>query len=194
MYCVPVTTNYWRTPVSYVPTYPTLSSQILLDNTNARLSYDLTKAQNELSNLREELTDLRLEREICPICTSVLPLNTYYEDCSICYRRALIRERELLYSRTLSPVHYCNICDDYVVDDVHTPSPSSASFNKKTTTKKNHIHETDKLSEYLTRQLDLHRLRHRYIREQRPIWIPTAYKQDYPYRRWLTRSARLSEP
>jgi hypothetical protein len=163
MYYVPVTANYWRLPVNYVPVYSTLINRIATEDSNAKLNNDLTNVQKQLAELREELYDLRLEKETCRLCSATIQCD---EDCLICYPR--IRDREENYSRATSPVHYCSICQDYVIDQ--------------------------ELSEYLSRQLDLHRLRHRYIPEPRPVWIPTAYKHDYPHRRWATRQSHFSEP
>ncbi len=187
MFYVPVTANYWRLPVNYFPVYSTLTNRIATEDSNVKLNNDLTNVQKQLAELREELYDLRLEKDTCRLCSATIQSNQCDEDCSICYPR--IREEN--YSRATSPVHYCSICHDYVIDQEYPP-PSPRSY-RTVTKKKPHIVE-DKLSEYLSRQLDLHRLRHRYIPEPRPVWIPTAYKHDYPHRRWATRQSHFSEP
>ncbi|CAF3338076.1 unnamed protein product [Rotaria socialis] len=199
MYYVPVTQSYASLPVTYVPVYST---------TINRAANDLSEVKRELADLRGELSNLRLEKETCPICSSTSSITrTIHCDetcrlcapttqviecdgtCSICYPRVPSRERIVTYSRSPSPVHYCSLCDDYVIDQAYPP-PSPRPH--KRIVKK--VKQQDKLSEYLSRQLDLHRLQHRYIPEQRPVWIPTAYKHDYPHRRWVTRESRLAEP
>ncbi|UJR32311.1 hypothetical protein I4U23_019775 [Adineta vaga] len=191
MYYVPVTDSYWRSPVSYVPIYSTAATtnRILVEDSNARLNNDLTRVQRELADLREELQDLRLEKETCRLCSSTVDSSQCDVDCSICYSRT----RRPSYSRPVSPVHYCSICHDYVVDQISiSPSPSPRPTSRRPPKKV--AYEEDKLSEYLSRQLDLQRLRQRRIPEERPVWIPTAYKHDYPHRRWATRQSYFSEP
>jgi len=185
---VPVTDSYYRVSPTYVPVYPTLTNRILIEDSNYKLNNDLNKVQKELSELREELNDLRSEKETCRLCTPSIQCD---DTCTICYPRIRVREREENYSRPPSPVHYCSICNDYVIDETRPP-PSPRPY-KRIKKKKNEIEE-DKLSEYLSRQLDLQRLRHRYIPQERPVWIPTAYKHDYPNRRWVTRQSNFSEP
>jgi hypothetical protein len=205
MFYVPVTDTYCRLPITYVPVYSTTIDRTSNENSSSKLNYDVSKVKRELEELREELDDLRLEKESCRLCspkTRIIRCDDTCrlcspttrsiqcdETCSICYPR--IREREETYSRSPSPVHYCSICRDYVIDE--TVSRSSPRPYKTIIKKKDDVNE-DKLSEYLSRQLDLERLRPRYIPEERPIWIPTAYKHDYPHRRWATRHANFSEP
>jgi hypothetical protein len=193
MFYVPVTDNYYRLPATntYIPVYSTSTDRISSEDTNSKLNNDLSRVKRELADLREELRDLRLEKETCRICSSSIRSIECDETCSICYPRIRRREREENYSRTSSPIHYCSICHDYVIDEEYPPS-SPRSYT--TTTKKRNPIEEDKLSEYLSRQIDLQRLRHRYIPEERPVWIPTAYKNDYPNRRWITRQSHFSEP
>jgi hypothetical protein len=189
MFYVPVTDNYHRLPTSYIPVYSTSIDR----DTNFKLNNDLNEVQKELAYLREELNDLRSEKETCLICSSRRRSIPCDENCSICYPHTRrIREREENYSRTSSPVHYCSICHDYVVDQEYPP-PSPRSY-KRLTRKKHETEYEDKLSEYLSRQLDLQRLHPRYIPEEKPIWIPTAYKNDYPHRRWMSRQSNFSEP
>lgn len=191
MYYVPATDTYCRLPASYVPVYSTPVTRISWDDSNVKLTNDLTRVQSELAELRQELNGLRLEKETCRLCSSTIQSYQCDTDCSICY--PCIREREENYSRASSPVHYCSICHDYVIDQEYPPlSPSPRPYSR--IAKKKPEYYDDKLSEYLYRQLELQRLRHRYIPEERPIWIPTAYKHDYPYRRWVTRQSYLSEP
>ena len=175
MYYVPVTDNYYRIPSSYIP----------VDDTNSKLN----KVQKELAELREELNDLRLEKETCRLCSPPTRTIQCDETCSICYSRP---REEYSPSRKPSPVHYCSICHDYVIDQTYPPPPLSPPSHKKKTKKK--VEYDDKLSEYLSRQIDLQRLQPRYIPEERPVWIPTAYKHDYPHRRWATRESKFSEP
>jgi hypothetical protein len=189
MFYVPVTDNYYRLPPTnaYIPVYSTSVNRISSEDTNSKLNNDLSRVQRELADLREELKDLRLEKETCRICSASIRSIECDETCSICYPRIRHREIEENYSRTSSPVHYCSICHDYVIDQDYPPSCTPP-------TKKRNAIEDDKLSEYLSRQLDLQRLRYRYIPEERPVWIPTAYKNDYPNRRWVTRHSNFSEP
>lgn len=202
MYYVPVTESYVKLPVSYVPLYSTTIDRTYVESTTAKLSNDLSQVKKELADIRGELTGIRLEKEKCPICLvhsieATTQPNRCDETCSICYPRVHHHKLEETYSRPLSPVHYCPICSDYVIDqDYPPPSPSpSPRLHRRTSRVKYECEpEVDKLSEYLSRQLDLHRLRHRYIPQQRPVWIPTAYKQDYPHRRWATRDSNFSEP
>ncbi|CAF2529492.1 unnamed protein product [Rotaria sp. Silwood2] len=194
MFYVPVTDSYVRLPVTYVPVYSTSIDRTLSEYSSSRLNNDLSEVKKELAELREELSDLRLEKETCPICSSTVSTTRSVqcdENCSICYPRIRSREREENYFRTSSPVHYCSICHDYVIDEAF-PSPSPRPYTRTIKTKK--VEEQDKLSEYLSRQLEMQRLRQRYIPEQRPVWIPTAYKQGYPHRRWVTRQSNFSEP
>ncbi len=191
MFYVPVTENYYRLPTAYIPVYSTSTARLLSEDSNFKLNNDLSRVQKELSELREELNDLRLEKETCRICSSRRRSIQCDEYCSICNPRIRIQEREENYSRTPSPVHYCSICHDYVIDQAYPP-PSPRPY--RSIIKKKDEVEEDKLSEYLSRQLDLQRLCHRYIPQERPIWIPTAYKHDYPHRRWITRNSKLSEP
>jgi len=193
MFYVPVTDNYYRLPTTYIPVYSTSTNKLLSEDSNWKLNNELSKVQKELTELREELNNLRFEKETCPICSPSIRSIQCDDTCSICYPRTRIREIEENYSRISSPVHYCSICDDYVIDENVPPPPPSPRRYKRITKKKNEIEE-DKLSEYLSRQLELQRLRHRYIPEERPVWIPTAYKHDYPHRRWVTRHSNLSEP
>lgn len=193
MYYVPVTNTYYELPTTgYIPVYSTSTSRLFTEDSSSKLNNDLSKVKRELAELRDELSDLRLEKEICRLCLSSSSKRTIEcdESCSICY--PCIREREENYSRVSSPIHYCSICHDYVIDQEYPP-PSPCSY-RRITTKTIEIEKEDKLSEYLSRQLDLQRLRQRYIPEERPIWIPTAYKHDYPNRRWVTRHAHFSEP
>ncbi|CAF1172678.1 unnamed protein product [Rotaria sordida] len=193
MFYVPVTDSYLRLPVTCVPVYSTSVDRTLSEN--SKLNNDLFQVKKELAELRDELSDLRLEKETCPICSSKLSTTRSIqcdENCSVCYPRIRNREKEENYFRTSSPVHYCSICDDYVIDEAFPP-PSPRPYKRITRTKKQ-TEEQDKLSEYLSRQLEIQRLRQRYIPEQRPVWIPTAYKRDYPHRRWVTRQSHLSEP
>ncbi len=203
MFYVPATDSFYRVPVTYVPVYPTTIS---IEDSSSKVNNDISKVKRELAELRDELDDLRFEKETCRLCSpttrtvrcddtcrlcSTASRSIQCDDvtCTICYPR--IQKREENYSRSPSPVHYCSICDDYVIDETY-PLPSPRPY-KRITKKKNDFEE-DKLSEYLSRQLDLQRLRQRYIPEQRPVWIPTAYKHDYPYRRWVTRHSTFSEP
>ncbi|CAF1226696.1 unnamed protein product [Adineta ricciae] len=190
MYYVPVTDTYYRVPVSHVPIYPTVTTtRLLVDDSNAKLNNDLTRVQKELADLREELADLRLEKDItCRLCSSRIESTPCDLDCIICYPPT----RRLSYSRSPSPVHYCSICHDYVTDETYVSPPSLRPSS--TRPKKKLRYEEDRLSEYLSRQLDLQRLRGRPIPEELPVWIPTAYKQDYPHRRWATRQSYFSEP
>ncbi|CAF1052786.1 unnamed protein product [Rotaria sp. Silwood1] len=194
MFYVPATDSYLRLPVSYVPVYSTTLDQTLSENSNLKLNNDIYQVKKELAELREELSDLRLEKETCPICSSTVSTKRPIqcdESCTICYPRIRNQERDDNYFRTSSPIHYCSICHDYVIDETYSrisPRPSQR------TTKTKKIEEQDKLSEYLSRQLEIQRLRQSYIPEQRPVWIPTAYKQDYPHRRWVTRQLHFSEP
>lgn len=192
MYYVPVTDNYYRLPTAYIPVYTTSTNVNSSEDTKFKLNNDLSRVKRDLADLREELNDLRLEKETCRLCS--LPRRSIEcdETCTICYPRTRLREREEKYSRPSSPIHYCTICHDYVVDEEYPPlSPRSTKKITKTTYE---VEEEDRLSEYLSRQLDLQRLRYRYIPEERPIWIPTAYKHDYPHRRWVTRQSNFSEP
>jgi hypothetical protein len=191
IFYVPVTDSYYRVSPTYVPVYSTLTNRILVEDSNYKLNNDVNKVQKELSELRKELNDLRFEKETCRLCTPSRRSIQCDDTCTICYPRIRIREKEENYSRPPSPVHYCSICDDYVIDEI-CPPPSPRPY-KRITKKKNEIEE-DKLSEYLSRQIDLQRLRHRYIPQERPVWIPTAYKHDYPNRRWVTRQSNFSEP
>ena len=181
MYCVPVTTNYVSLPVSYVPAYSTALDRALLEESNSRLSDDLSRTRRELVDLREEVSDLRLEKDLCPLCSRrVIIPSSYVCDvtCLICYPRPYSRLADNLRYRTASSVHYCSLCHDYVMDLTY-PISSSLALTI--------VEEEDKLSDYLSRQLELYRLRNPRIPEYRPIWVPTAYKSDYPYRRWVTR-------
>lgn len=179
MYYVPVTDNYYKLPTAYVPVYTSSIDRRLNDDHNDRLKNDLNRVQRDLASLRNELNDLRLENRSCRICSVSIPKIECDETCSICYPRTST------YSRPSSPVHYCSICHDYVVDREYPPLRTTRRYS---------VEENDKLSEYLSRQLDQQRLRLRYIPQERPIWIPTAYKHDYPYRRWTTRYSNFSEP
>ena len=196
MFYMPVNDDYDRLPVTYIPVYSTSINRTSNEHSNSRVNNDLTKVQKELAEIREELNDLRLEKAACPICSPTSSTTRSIQcgdDCSICYPRTRIRQREENYSRASSPVHYCSICQDYVVDQ-EFPPPSTSRPYTRAIKKKSEIADKDKLSEYLSRQLDLQQLHPRYIPEHRPIWIPTAYKHDYPNRRWATRSSHFSEP
>lgn len=188
MYYVPVTDNYYSLPTAYIPVYTTENDRRVIDDPNTRLKDELNRVQRDLTNLREELSDLRLENRSCRICSSSNRTNLCDETCLICYPRIRLREQEENYSRSSSPVHYCSICHDYVIAREYPPPPSPQL------TRRYVIEESDKLSEYLSRQMDLRRLRQGYIPKEKPIWIPTAYKHDYPNRRWVTRHSNYSEP
>ena len=193
MYYVPVTEKYWSLPVAYVPYHSTPVDRLSFEESTSKLNDDLSQVKGEIDELRGELSDLRLEKDICPRCFAYLSTRRRIrcdEDCRLCYprSRSCSREREVTYRRIPSPIHYCSICRDYVIDDIHPPPTLS---RHKSITKKL---QEDKLSEYLSRQLELQRIRDRYTPKERPTWIPTAYKNDYPYRRWLTRSSYFSEP
>ena len=189
MFYVPATDNYYRLPVTntYIPVYTTSLSRTSSDDTSTKFSNDLSRVRNELADLREELRDLRLEKETCRICSGSTRTIICDTTCTICYPPIRYREIETSYTRPSSPVHYCSICHDYVIERQYPPTYTPPI------TKKNSV-ENDKLSEYLSRQLDLQRLNYRYIPEERPVWIPTAYKNDYSHRRWVTRNAKFSEP
>lgn len=186
MYYVPVTDNYYKLPTAYVPVYTTVVERRVSEDPHERLKDDLHRMQRDLTDLREELDDLRLENRSCRICSSSARTNLCDVSCTICYPRTQLET----YSRSLSPAHYCSICHDYVIEQEYPP-PSSPSPRL---TRRYVIEENDKLSEYLARQMDLRRLRQSYIPSQKPIWIPTAYKHDYPNRRWVTRHSNFSEP
>lgn len=199
MYYVPVTTtnttSCYRSPTGYIPVYTTScesSNSYVLNN-------DLSRVKKELAEIREELSDLRFEKQTCRLCSSASAsasskrTKSCDETCSICYPRKY--EREENYYRSSSPIHYCSICHDYVIDQEYPPPPPvSPCSSRKYSVQIDYTEKEDKLSEYLSRQLDLQRLRQRYIPQQRPVWIPTAYKHDYPNRRWATRHAHFSEP
>jgi len=193
MYYVPVTDSYYRLSPTYVPVY----KSIAVDESNSKLD----QVQKELANLRDELRDLRLEKDSCRLCSASRHSIDSDETCSICYSRSYSRPKEEIYqpqprrSSSASPIHYCSICQDYVIDRPYPPPPSppqSPSFSIKKPKKK--VQYNDKLSEYLSRQIDVERLHPRYIPEERPVWIPTAYKHDYPHRRWITRQSNFSQP
>lgn len=195
MYYVPVTEAYWRAPVNYVPIYTPTTSRVVVEHSNTQLSNDLTRVQRELADLREELRGMRLENETCYLCSSNYLSDHFDPDCPICCPPPPPPPpRREICTRSTSPVHYCSICDDYVIDEVRYSVPSTPPPRRPRTAVKYSSYADDKLSEYLTRKLELHRLKQRALREERPVWIPTAYKQDYPHRRWLTRSSPLSEP
>lgn len=188
MYYVPVTTDYVRLPTTYVPIYPTALDRALIEQSNSRLSNDLFRVRKELAELREELTELRLEQDTCPLClASLTTTRTYICDtsCSICYPYLNRRTLDDSSYRTSPTVHYCSICHDYVMDLTYPPPYSCTEYIKE---------KEDKLTEYLSRQLELYRLRYGRATSARSTWIPTAYKNDYPYRRWVTRRSYFSEP
>lgn len=192
MYYVPVTEPYYRLPVStYVPLYSTVLEHKPIEIVPSHVNENLTRVQRELADLREELHDLRLEQSECSICTARARTFSAAEECSICSAR--VRRRSVTpepVKRTLSPIHYCSICDDYVID---SPYPPPLPITSRSSSARR-VPSNDKLSEYLSRQIDLQRLRQRQIPETRPVWIPTAYKHNYPHRRWATRHAHFSEP
>ena len=186
MYYVPATTNFWQPPVTYVPVYSTAADRTYTDT--AKVNEDLSRVRKELVELREELSDLRSDKSNCSICSTARRRSSYSEVKNSTYYPCP-RPIQDAYYHPSSPIHYCSICHDYVIDDDNPPR-SYSSFPRRT-----RLVEDDKLSEYLARQIDLQRLRHRYIPpEHRPIWIPTGYKNDYPHRRWVTRHAHFSEP
>lgn len=185
MYYVPVTDNYYKLPTVYIPVYSCSTDHQIKDNRCENLKDDLSRVQRDLANIREDLNDLRWENRCCRICSVSTRTVVCDETCSICYPCT-----QTCY-RPSSPVHYCSICHDYVIDRDYPPPKSTPSPR---TPRKCVIQEDDKLSEYLCRQLDLQRLRQRYIPQERPIWIPTAYKHDYPHRRWAIRHSNFSEP
>lgn len=181
MYYVPVTDNHYRLPTVYVPIYSTATDQSSRGGTNEKLKDDLSRVRRDLASLRGELNDLRLENEACRICSPATRSILCDETCSICYPRPRPQERKESYSRSSSPVHYCSICQDYVIGQEYPPlSPRSTRSSSKNGYT---IEKNDRLSAY---ELD------RYIPETRPVWIPTAYKQDYPHRRWTTRQSYFS--
>ena len=197
MYYAPVTDSYYPLPVTYVPVYPTLIERRTPEYVPRRSNDDLSRVQKELEDLREELNDLRLEKSSCSICSSTSRASRAAEDCSICSSRYRISPVQETYSRPPSPVHYCSICDDYVIDSPYPPPPPSPrvsiSSPRLYRAAPKRVSD-DRSSEYLSRQVDLQGLRHRYVPETRPVWIPTAYKHGYPHRRWATRHSRFSEP
>jgi hypothetical protein len=195
MYRTPVTDNYDKLPVTYIPVYSTSLNRTSSEHSGYNYN-DLSKIQRELAELREEVKDLRLAKASCRICSGAPTRSSRCgDDCSICYprTRSRSRQREENYSRPSSPAHYCSICHDYVIDQEFPPASTSFSY-RRDNKKKREIEDEDKLPEYLSRQLDMQHLHPRYIPEERPTWIPTAYKQDYPHRRWATRSAHFSDP
>lgn len=191
MFYVPVTESYYRLSPTYIPV-----SNTRTDDSNAKL----TEVQKELAVLREELKDLRSEKESCRICSASRQAYESDDTCSICYERLRSRPREENYSRRpLSPspsssVHYCSICQDYVIDQLYPPPLSSSPSHAHRKKPKKHVEYNDGLPEYLSRQIDLQRLHPRYVPNERSVWIPTAYKHDYPHRRWATRQSHFSEP
>ena len=179
MYYVPVSTTFPRAPVTYAPIYPTIVERQPIEIIDSRVNGDVSRMKRELADIREEISELRLERPTTNFIHIEPDYPTYYR---------CVSPVPLTCTRPLSPAHYCSICDDYVIDSPYPP-PSSPRWYRTTARLQN-----DKLSEYLSRQLDLAKLRQRYIPETRPVWIPTAYKNDYSHRRWATRDSRFSEP
>lgn len=183
MYYVPVSWTYPRTTVNYVPVYSPIVEHRTVEVVDPLLTGDMNRMKRDLADLREELSDLKLEQSI-----SRSNLNDL---TSFTYRSRSVspppRPISPVYVReAVSPVYYCSVCDDLVTESVYPPPPIRPSTSRES--------QTSKLSEYVSRQIDLRNLRTRYIPETRPVWIPTAYKNDYPHRRWVTRHTRLSEP
>ena len=189
MYYLPVNANYYPLPATYVPIYSTLIEQRTPEYVPRLANNDLSRVENELKELRGELKDLRLEKAFCSICSSASRANRWIEDCSICSPRPRASPVRQTYSPPPSTVHYCSLCAGYVIDLPYPPSASVSAYCVCP-----YRAALAKSSEYLSRQIDLAGLHHRYVPEMRPAWIPTAYKQDYPHRRWIARHSYLSDP
>lgn len=189
MYYVPAANSYYPLPVTYVPAYPALIERRTPDYVLQRSNDDLSRVQKELEGLREELKDVRLQKSSCSICSSLLRANRAAEDCSICSSRHRISPVQETYSRSPSPVHYCSICHDYVIDLPYPPRPPSPWVSISSP----HLYRAapkkvsdDEISEYLSRKIDLQCLHHRCVPETRPVWTSTAYNHVCLHRGWAS--------
>ncbi|CAF0839515.1 unnamed protein product [Didymodactylos carnosus] len=201
---VPVTTDYvYSSPylTSISPLYPYVdslhqTSREILDNTNS-MKHDINSIRMELKEIRNSNSITPMDS--CSICES--------RHRSRSRSPSPTSRRRDIYTNDNDTVHYCGICQDYVKKRPYsppTPSPKHHRVNYTSSDDDELIYDyrnkykygsvssldshpsykpKKNYPSYLDRQIMVNQLRTR-IPEQRPQWIPTGYKHDYPYRRW----------